>query len=201
MNHFEWDKKKNKVFYTERFWSEIHGPLGTRTVKVGTWLETVFDFGNRNSRAITSLMPWWIFQEWPVAYCVCHKYVRRGLINIWIEMEFVTMGLRVPDEREMTRSRRPLAPSRSHKWNLQKLIDQWFNQEFWIENFKILENLLIYRNWRRILIACSTFENVFGSWIKSYEACSIFRTSAILEHVIFQFVTYVRISIQNFMAD
>ena len=114
MKHFEWDKKKNKVFILNdsdsRFTDRLtHGP-------VDTWLETVFDFGNRNSRAITSLMPWWIFQEWPVAYCVCHKYVRRGLINIWIEMEFVTMGLRVPDEREMTRSRRPLAPSRSHKW-------------------------------------------------------------------------------------
>ena len=64
------------------------------------------------------------------------------------------------------------------------------------EKLKILKKIFFHQNKCKIVIACSSFEKVLNSWIESYEAYSIFRTSAILEVVIFEnssFLNFLRI--------
>jgi len=80
------------------------------------------------------------------------------------------------------------------KKKIQNLRVDYFPEIFWKTYF-------FYRYQRKIVIARSSPKKVFDPWIKSYEAYSIFRTYAILGHMIFKFVTFVHISNQNFMAD
>ena len=53
-----------------------------------------------------------------------------------------------------------------------------------------MEKLLFHRNHRKILIRGNQRLGIFKPRIKSYEAFSIFWPSAILELVIFNYVTY-----------
>ena len=66
------------------------------------------------------------------------------------------------------------------------------------EKMKIVKNFFYNRNQLKVLIMAIFCWGIFNSWIISYVACSVFEPSAILELVIFNFVTYRFISNQNF---
>ena len=75
------------------------------------------------------------------------------------------------------------------KLNFEKFLEEW---DIRLKNWK----LFFHQKKCKIVIACSSFEKVLNSWIESYEAYSIFRTSAILEVVIFEnssFLNFLRI--------
>ena len=61
------------------------------------------------------------------------------------------------------------------KWNSK------FKSGIFTWKWKKMEKLIFYRNQYKIQILCVAIKKVFDSWIKSYEAYSIFRSSTILE--------------------